>query len=66
MTDEIIEDVWRAKEAVAKACHYDIDELVAEMRRREKTSPRRIVDLSGGTVSPDALMDETGGAHPTA
>jgi hypothetical protein len=45
MTDEIIREVWRAKDELAKQFNYDLDALAAELRRREKESGRKVVNL---------------------
>ena len=43
-TDEIIAEVWRNRDAYAKTHHNNLDEIVADLRRREKTHPNQIVD----------------------
>lgn len=45
MTDEIIQEVWRAKDELAKQFNYDIDALAAELRRRQENSGREVVNL---------------------
>ena len=45
MTDEIIREVRRAKEELAKQFNYDIDALAAELRRRQENSGREVVNL---------------------
>jgi hypothetical protein len=45
MTDEIIQEVWRAKDELAKQFNYDIDALAAELRRRQENSGRKVVNL---------------------
>jgi len=52
MTNEIIQEVWRAKEAIAKQFNYDIDALVAELRKREKESGRKVVNLAARRKPP--------------
>jgi hypothetical protein len=46
MIDEIIQEVWRAKDEIAKAFNYDIDALAAELRKRQKDSGRPVVNLA--------------------
>jgi predicted TIM-barrel fold metal-dependent hydrolase len=46
MTDEIIQEVWRAKDRLAKEFHYDMDALAAELQRRQKQSGRKVVNLA--------------------
>jgi hypothetical protein len=45
MTDEIIQELWRAKDEIAKRFNYDIDALAAELRRQQAISERQVVDL---------------------
>ena len=45
MADEIIQEVWRAKDRIAKRFHYDLDALAAELRRSQKRSGRKAVNL---------------------
>ena len=42
--DEIIAEVWRNRDAYAREHHNNLDEIVADLRRREKAHPARIVD----------------------
>ena len=46
MKNEILEEVWRIKDALAAKHNYDIHAMFEDMRKREKTSGRRYVDLS--------------------
>ena len=46
MVDEIIQEVWRAKDRLAKKFNYDVRALAVELRRRQKESGRRPVDYS--------------------
>ena len=43
-TDEIIADVWRNRDAYARSHHNSLDEIVADLRRRQQTHPERVVD----------------------
>ncbi len=45
MTDEIIREVWRAKDELAKQFNYDLEALATELRRRQKESGREVVNL---------------------
>jgi hypothetical protein len=45
MTDEIIREVWRAKDELAKRFNYDIDALAAELQKRQRESGRKVVNL---------------------
>ena len=42
--DEIIAEVWRNRDAFARAHHHDLSQIVAELRKRENEHPQRVVD----------------------
>lgn len=42
--DEIIAEVWRNREAYAQAHHNNLDEIVADLRKRQQAHPERIVN----------------------
>ena len=46
MPDEIIEELWRIKDSIAREHGYDIEALVAYFQNKEKAEGRQIVDLS--------------------
>ena len=46
MSDEIIQEVWQIKDAIAQECGFDLERLVARLRQNEKTSSAPAVDLS--------------------
>lgn len=45
MKDEIIQEVWRAKETIAAEHHYDVRALVEHLRQEEEKSQGQVVDL---------------------
>jgi hypothetical protein len=45
MTDEIIREVWRAKDEVAKQFDYSVESLARDLQRRQKESARKVVNL---------------------
>ena len=45
MKDEIIQEVWRAKDAISAKHDYDVKRLVEHLRAKEKSSGSRVVDL---------------------
>ncbi|MEW6363300.1 MAG: hypothetical protein AB1714_01535 [Acidobacteriota bacterium] len=47
MVDETIEEVWRAKDRLAKEFDYDLDALAAELRKRQEQAGREVVNLAG-------------------
>ena len=46
MADEIIQEVWRCKDRLASKFNYDLDALAAELRKRQKRSGRKPVNLA--------------------
>ncbi len=42
--DEIIAEVWRNRDEYARKHNYNLDEMVADLREREKSHPEKIVD----------------------
>ena len=52
MTDEIIREVWRAKDRLAKKFGYDVRSLAAELRKREAESDRPVIDLAAQKKGP--------------
>ncbi len=50
--DEIIAEVWRNREAYAQKHHHDLDEIVRDLQKREKTSPLKFVDRRKRRIPP--------------
>jgi hypothetical protein len=50
MTDEIMEELWRVKDNLAKQFNYDVAALAAELQRRQKESGREVVNLTKPTA----------------
>lgn len=46
MSDEIIQEVWRTKDKIAKQFNYDISALAAELQRQQQHSGRKVVNLA--------------------
>ncbi|NKB69630.1 MAG: hypothetical protein GKR89_21375 [Candidatus Latescibacteria bacterium] len=46
MKDEIIEEIWRSKEAIARLYDYDLDKLAKALRAKEKDHSIHTVDFS--------------------
>lgn len=42
--DEIIAAVWHNRDAYAQKHHHDLNEIVRDLQKREKTSPLKFVD----------------------
>lgn len=48
MSNEILEEVWRNRDAIARRCHYKISELATALRELERVERRPVVDRSHG------------------
>jgi len=42
--DEIIAEVWRNRDAYAEKHHHNLDEMVKDLQKRQKTSRLKFVD----------------------
>ena len=42
--DEVIEELWRIRDEYAKQHHYNLDEIVEDLQRRQAEHPERIID----------------------
>jgi hypothetical protein len=58
MADEIMREVWRAKDELAKRFNYDLEALAAELRRREKESGRKVVNMEKQSAEHTATMPQ--------
>ena len=45
MADEVIEELWRIKDAMAQEYGYDIARLAADLQGRQGQDGHRLVDL---------------------
>jgi hypothetical protein len=43
--DLVLQEVWRAKDALSASYGHDLDKFFADMREREKRSGHRVVNL---------------------
>jgi hypothetical protein len=44
MKNELLEEVWRARDEFARKCNYDLDAMVAALQEMERHSHSRLVD----------------------
>ena len=58
MTDEIIREVWRAKDELAKQFNYDLEALAAELQKRQKESGRKVVNLEKESADHTAAVPQ--------
>jgi hypothetical protein len=47
MKDEIIQEVWKAKDAISARYHYDVKRLVEHLRSEQRSQGIRVVNLHG-------------------
>lgn len=57
MSDEIIREAWQAKDDLAKRFNYDIELLAVELRKRQRESERKVVNLEKHAT------EQTAGLH---
>ena len=49
MSDEIIKELWKVKDAIAREHGYDVDALVAYLRAKQGGDTPRVVDIQSRT-----------------
>ena len=64
MADEIIKEVWRIKDDMAREHGYDIDRLAAYFRRREREREAREARAAGGNESESVDGQQAGEGGP--
>lgn len=52
MTDKIVEEVRRAREAYAEQFDYDLRAIFADIRKQQADSGREFVSLSAKRITP--------------
>jgi len=50
MKNEILEEVWRARDKIFAECDYDLKKLVTRMRSLEAKHPERLVSYASRTA----------------
>lgn len=45
MADEIIEELWKIKDGIAHQYGYNVDELVAHLKKQELLTGQKVVNL---------------------
>ena len=53
MSDEIMRELWRIKDELAREANYDIHVLCRQLREKQSTAGGPIVDRSGDAVGLD-------------
>jgi hypothetical protein len=67
MADEIIEELWRIKDAIANEYGCDLKALVTHLRAKKQEAHKQVVDLQSikQTVEPAAQPDRASAGLPT-
>ena len=60
MADEVIEELWRIKDAMAQEHGYDIARLVADLQGRQGQDGHRIVDLQASREAGERRLSAGG------
>lgn len=45
MPDEVIRELWKIKDEIARQHGYDVERLVAQLRAKKRTEGERVADL---------------------
>ncbi len=46
MKDEILEELWKSKDKIAKEHNHNMDKLVTSLRKNEKKRKIKVINLS--------------------
>ncbi len=49
--DEIIEELWKAKDDIARECGYDLNNLAELLRKRQAQGKHEVVDYTNHRVA---------------
>ncbi len=59
--DEIITEVWRVRDRYAATHGHDLARMAADLRRREREHPHRVIDRSAASEpTPAEVRDKPG------
>ena len=63
MSDEIIKELWKIKDSIAREHGYDVGRLVAYLQSKPRPTSRQVVDLRAarGTIDRTAPVDRKTG-----
>ena len=61
MSDEIIQELWRIKDELAREVNYNIHTLCRELQKKQSSSGALIVDRSTCRTSSDDVCQGAGG-----
>jgi hypothetical protein len=61
MADEIIEELWKVKDAIAKEYGCDVKSLVAHLRAKKYEEEKRVVDLRSMRQAAEQNIQADGG-----
>jgi hypothetical protein len=65
MVDEIIQELWRIRDELAREANYDVHTLCRKLRKNQASSPAKIVDRSShyGAADNEAGADNEYDSH---
>jgi hypothetical protein len=62
--DKIIAEVWQHRDAYAAEHHHSLEEMVADLMRRQRAHAKRLVDRRSGKRSQSAASSACPDAAP--
>ena len=57
MADEIITELWKIKDAIAREHGYDVDALIKHLKAQRRFQDRKLVDLSARKKATEQTHD---------
>ena len=63
MTDEIIEELWRIKDNIARDHGYNLDTLVAYLQSKERAEDHPVTDLHSARLGRNSEADSAVWEH---
>jgi hypothetical protein len=64
MKNEILEEVWRNRDAFAQKYGYDLDAMVSALQEMEQERPEKIIDRRGSSANQRPPNRPTGTPRP--
>ncbi len=61
MNDEIITELWRIKDELAREANYDVHVLCRELREKQRSSEAKVVDRSDRFTPADDVCQDAHG-----
>lgn len=64
MKNEILEELWRSRDAFAQRHNYDLDAMVAALQEVERRHPEKVVDRRNATAERQTDNHSAGTPEP--